>query len=139
MRIARTVPRRSGAVALWALVVLSLLGAVSATTAWHWVATRRTLDKRCYELQANWLARAGGELAVARLLAGADSYTGETIAIIPESELRIAVRKDGDKYRVRCEVRYPLDYPRPITKALTWTAIRRSDPSSVTLELTEPE
>lgn len=130
--------RRSGAAALWALVVLSLLGAVSATIAWHWLAGRRTLAARHHALQAVWLARSGGELAAARLMTDADKYTGESVALIPDSEVIIEVRKEPDRpgvYRVRCVATVPVGDARAVSKAIAWTATRTADPPAVRLEV----
>lgn len=129
---------RRAAACIWALVVMSLLGAVSATIAWHWLAARRTLAARHHALQAVWLARAGGELAAARLVADGDGYTGETVSPIPESEVTIEVRKESDRsdaFRIRCVATYPAGDSRAVCKAIGWTATRTSDPTAIRLEV----
>lgn len=130
--------RRTGAAAMWALVVLSLLGAVSATIAWNWLTARRTLAARHHALQAVWLARSGGELAAAGLLADADKYTGETVAPIPESKLVIEVRKEPDRpdvYRIRCVATVPAGDARAVSKTIVWTATLTANPPAIRLEV----
>lgn len=86
---------RRGVAAVWMLVVLAVLSAALAATAWQHVASRQLLDRRHHQLQAAWLARAGVELAAARLLADPDAYAGEAIAVIPASQVRITVRDES--------------------------------------------
>src|SRR5205823_10754718 len=108
---------RSGIAVLWALVVLSVLGVMGASVAWHFVAVRRTLAGRQHRIQALWLARSGAELAAARLLADPDGYTGEAVEPIPDGQVRITVAKDPARpngYRIRCEAHYPAGDARPI-------------------------
>jgi type II secretory pathway pseudopilin PulG len=132
---------RSGIAILWALVVLSVLGVMSASVAWHFVAVRRTLEGRQNRIQALWLARSGAELAAARLLADPDGYAGEVVEPIPEGQVRITVEKDPDRpntYRIRCEAHYPAGDLRPVGLTLTWSATRQTDPAGVRLELVAP-
>jgi type II secretory pathway pseudopilin PulG len=126
---------------MWALVVITVLALVSATAIWQMSAGRRALERRQNALQALWLARSGAELAAERLMAKAD-YTGESIELIPDSGLRIAVEKvpaEKDSYRIRCESRYPASGPGSVGRALTWKAIRRNDPTGIKLEYTSDD
>ena len=134
-------PPRAGIAVLWALVVLSVLGVMSASVAWHFVAVRRTLEGRQNRLQTLWLARSGAELAAARLLADPDGYTGEAVEPIPDGQVRITVAKDPAQpgtYRIRCEAHYPAGDTRAAGLTLTWTATRPADPAGVRLELIDP-
>lgn len=129
---------RRAAACLWALVVLSLLGVVSATIAWNWLAARRTLSARHHALQTTWLARAGGELSAVRILADGDGYIGETVSPIPDSQVKIEVRKEPDRsgvYRILCLATYPVGDSRAVTKAMVWTATLSADPAAVRLEV----
>jgi hypothetical protein len=133
---------RSGVTVMWVLVILSVLAATSASAAWQFNIGRRTLERRQNRVQAIWLARSGAELAAARLLAGPDGYTGETVAPIAESRVRITVEKDAarpDFYKIRCEAQYPEDGPGAVGVALSWTATRRADPAAVRLEVVDEE
>jgi hypothetical protein len=101
------VPRR-GAAAVWALVVLAVLTTVTAVAVKEFTATRRALDAREARAQAEWLARSGCELAVARLLADPTGYDGEVGSPVPGSEVRVTVTKAAeDTYRVECQAAYP--------------------------------
>jgi type II secretory pathway pseudopilin PulG len=133
--------RRAGVAVLWALIVLGVLALTSAAAAWQFVAARRVLERRQHKVQALWLARSGGELAAARLLADPTGYAGEEVEPVPEGRVKITVQKDAAKpeaYRVRCEAQYPATGPGSIGATLTWTATRRTAPDGVRLELVEP-
>jgi len=130
-------PARPGIAVMWALVVITVLTLVSATAIWQMSAGRRALERRQNALQALWLARSGAELAAERLMANGE-YTGESIELVPDSDLRIAVEKDPaekDSYRIRCESRCPSSGPGSMGKALTWKATRRAEPAGVKLEI----
>src|SRR6476661_2905077 len=134
--IIRRNSRRSGITVMWVLIILTVIAATSATAAWQFSAGRRTLERRLNRVQALWLARAGGEIAAARLLAEPDAYTGETAAPIAESRIHITVEKDAARantYKVRCEVKYPEEGPGAVSIAQSWTATRRADPPGVRL------
>jgi len=134
--------RRSGIAVIWVLIIFTVLAASSAAAAWQFSTGRRTLERRQNRVQAIWLARSGAELVAARLLAGPDDYTGETVAPIAESRVRISVEKDvarPDTYKVRCEAQYPEDGPGSVSVALSWSATRRTGPAAVRLEIVDAE
>src|SRR5262249_56296223 len=85
----RTARQRPGAAFLIVLVALALVGIAMTTAAWRMTASRRFLDRRHQELQAQWLARAGIEMAAARLLSNPAQYSGETPELVPNSIVRI--------------------------------------------------
>ena len=128
---------RPGIAVMWALVILTVLALVSATAVWQMSAGRRALERRQNGLQALWLARSGAELAAERLMANAD-YSCESIALVMDSDLRIAVEKDPaakDACRIRCESHYPAAGPGSMGKVLIWKATRRNESAGVKLEL----
>lgn len=104
-------PRR-GITAVWALVVVAVVSALSMAAVVQFASARRQTDRYRNSVQAEWLARAGYELAVARLLIRPDGYTGETATPAPEGEVKITVRADPAAkgvYRVECEAHYPAE------------------------------
>ena len=132
---------RSGLALLWALIVLTVLGATTAAACWQFAAARRALEARQNRLQALWLARSGVEIAAARLLTDPDGYTGELVEPIPEAQVRITVQKDPDRpdtYQIRCEARYPASGSGSVERLVTRTATRRTDPSGPRIELATP-
>src|SRR5580704_3767050 len=134
-------PRRAGIAALFALIVLGVLAVASAAAAWQFTTARRVLERRQNKVQALWLARSGGELAAARLLADPIGYAGEEVELIPEARVKIAIQKDSarpDGYRIKCEAHYPTTGPGSMTAVLTWSAARRTGPDGVRLEVVEP-
>src|SRR5438105_7071194 len=136
----RSTTGRTGAAVMWALVIMVVLGVMMSTAVWQFGAARQVLERRQNALQALWLARSGAELAVARLLADGDAYTGEKIELIPDSDLRITVEKDAadqTKFRIRCEARYPSDGRTSMPRALSWNAVRQTDSKSIRLEIVD--
>jgi type II secretory pathway pseudopilin PulG len=101
--------KRSGIVSIWVLVVLSVLAAMTATATWQYLAGRRLLRERQQALQAGWLARSGVEIAAARLLADPKD-PGETLELIPESQVQVAIERlpgDAEQFRIVATARYP--------------------------------
>lgn len=128
---------RRGAALIWVVVVLAVLGVTSAVAVREFVTARQMLAMRQNRLQAEWLARSGAEIAVARLLAD-DKYAGETIELIPTGPVRVTVEKDAAKpntYRIGCAATYPTGDYRAVHFALTRTATRKADGGKVTVKL----
>jgi type II secretory pathway component PulK len=109
-------PRRSGIALLWALATILLLLAVMAATTAKITAERRLLVQRQHQLQSQWLARSGLEIAVSRLQSDL-KYRGEKIQILAFSELEIkvtAVEDEKDVYEIHVQARYPTDAIAPV-------------------------
>jgi hypothetical protein len=84
-----------------ALVAMAALAIILSVVTRQIVAQRQMLDQRHRQFQAEWLARAGVEVAAGRLLRDASAYTEDRKDLLPESEVHIAVEKmDQDSYRV---------------------------------------
>jgi len=99
-------------VSLWAVVVLTIVGTMSGILTVQGLIQRRITEQRQQQLQALWLARSGLELAAQRLLTNPAGYEGETVELIPRSQVRItvvAIKDQPGKYRVTSEARYPTD------------------------------
>lgn len=114
--------RRPGIAALWLLAVLVVLSSLTAAIVLQQVGWRRTLDHNSRKLQTSWLARAGIELAVARLLDKSSEYKGETAEPIPTSKVQIEVRpvpNSPNTFLVTSEAQYPTNDPRPTIIQLT--------------------
>ncbi|OWK47004.1 hypothetical protein [Fimbriiglobus ruber] len=130
-------PPRRGVATIWALVVLSVVSVFSAVAVTRFVAVRRQLDAHRNRLQADWLARAGYELAVARVLSNPEGYAGESVALIPGSEVKITVRKepgtDGG-YRVDSEARYPAGGRETVVRTIHRAVKRVVEPKGVRVE-----
>jgi hypothetical protein len=97
---------------IWALVVLALLSALTGMLIGQVRASRRQLDRRQNRYQAEWLARAGIELAAAHLLRKPAGYSGESVELIPGSKVRIEVTEGkgaANVFRVSCEAHYPTE------------------------------
>jgi hypothetical protein len=135
--VARTASRRGSAL-LIAVVALALVAVVAAAVTWQCLAGRRLLDRRGNQLQAEWLARAGVELAADRLLADPAGYKGESVEPVPGARVRIEVRADpgaADVFRVTSEARFPGDDRDTVLRSATRSFRRTSRGGQVRLEV----
>jgi type II secretory pathway pseudopilin PulG len=108
--IRNAAPPRRGFTMIWAVVVLSVVTAMTATLSWQIVADRRAVEQRRHQAQSLWLARAGIERAAERLLRDPAGYTEETVELLPRSQVRIVVRTEEEGVLlVTSEGRYPTD------------------------------
>jgi hypothetical protein len=116
---------------------LGIVSALSAATAFRFAATRQQVDAHRNRLQAEWLARSGYELAVARVIADPEKLTGETVTLVPKSEVKISIRKDsGEKstYRIESEARYPVGESATVVRTVRRTLKRIEGPKGVQIE-----
>jgi hypothetical protein len=120
------------------VVALALVSAVTAAVTWQCLAGRRLLDHRRDQLQAESLARAGVELAAARLLADPGGYRGESVELIPGAEVRVEVRADpgsADVFRVTSTARSPRDGRDTVRRSAARTFRRTTRDRQVRLEV----
>jgi len=106
--------RRRGIAMMMALVALAMLGALLGAVAWEMNADRRILADHQHRIQATWLARAGLETAFSQLLTGNKSYTGESLEIIPASQVRIQVQAEPNSkeaFLITSTAKYPIGRP----------------------------
>lgn len=123
---------------MMAVVALSVVAVVAAAVTWQCLAGRRLLDRRQNQLQAEWLARSGVELAAGRLLADPAGYRGESVELIPGAEVRIEVRAEpgkADVFRVTSAARVPRDGREAVLRETTRTFRRTSRDGRVRLEV----
>ena len=141
MRTPASAPRpssRRGSALLIAVAALAVVSVVMAAVTWQCLAGRRLLDRRQNQLQAESLARAGIELAAARLLTDPAGYRGESVEPIPGAEVHIEVRANpgaADVFRVTSEVRFPRDEPDMVRRSATRSFRRTSRGNEVRLEV----
>jgi hypothetical protein len=127
MKLSATSVRRRGAILILALVLMAVLAVILSTTAVQIVTQRRLAHQRQRQLQAEWLARTGTELAVARLLEKPAAFTDEQTDWVPESTLRIEVEKaDSEIYRIRVEATVGKKNEAPVARTAA-TAYRRTE------------
>jgi hypothetical protein len=130
---------RSGVVSLWVLIVLAIVTALIATTSWQYVAARRMLRNRENRLQADWLARAGVELASARLQTDPKDYRRQTIELLPNGRIEIEVTTTGevpDTFEVSSVASYPADGgPRQVVRTVRRTFTRIADKDGVRMQV----
>jgi type II secretory pathway component PulK len=120
--------------ALWAVLVLGILAALTAAATRQFALLRRTADQREARLQATWLARSGIELAIAKLAAD-ENYRGETVKLA-SGKCRITVTQADDRYRISCEATLSSHRSSPIALAESRT-VKRLDANDVRIELLE--
>jgi type II secretory pathway pseudopilin PulG len=129
---------RRGIALMGALVALAILSMLITLIAGQMMAHRRVLEHRQYQLQATWLARAGFERAVSRILSDPAEYDGESTEIIRLSSVRIEVKKEDAVtgiYRVDVEARYPTDTKDSVKRLLRRRVQRRMDGEKFRLEI----
>jgi hypothetical protein len=130
-------PPRRGTALLIAVVAIALVSAVAAAVVWQCLAGRRVLEHRHNQLQAEWLAGAGVELAADRLLTDPAGYRGESVEPIPGAEVRIEVRPGPgtDVFRVTCSARFPKGDREAVGRSAARTFRRTSRGGRVRLEV----
>lgn len=134
------VSSRRGLAAIWALVVLAVLTVTMTLITWQSLAGLRQADRRDHQLQADWLARSGLELAAARLLAAAD-FKGETLEPVPRSRVTISVEAKADApglIRVTSEARYPIEGRLSVVRAATRVFRRVVEKERIRIEVIPP-
>ena len=114
-------PRRGVALVLL-LVYLAVLAVLITAVVRNGLAQKRFLERRENQVQANWLAEAGIEQAVARLLADPKVNKGETfqvqpgsavwekLQILPRSEVGVTVyhrQESPHIFEITSEATYP--------------------------------
>ena len=98
--------QRRGLTVIYALVILAVLTALMALASQNVVSARRVLRSRADQLQSQWLARGGLEMALEKMQ-GDPNYTGEVVELIADARVEIKVDKNDDgKVRFTCEARY---------------------------------
>jgi type II secretory pathway component PulK len=122
---------RKGVALITALVVMAVLAVVLTVVTVQIVAQRNLLRNRERQLQADWLARAGVELAAARLLDSPKEFSEEKRDLAPAGKVKIDVKKSADDvYVVSAEAEVSL----PDEKAVIRSAgvrFRRTDSGGV--------
>ncbi len=129
---------RRGVALIWALVVMTLLTVLIGTLIAQIRASRRQLDRRQNQLQVEWLARAGMELAAARLLSKPGGYKDESVELIEHSQVRIEVKgeKDSlDTYQVTSHAHFPSNSPETVELSLARRFRRKIEKDRVHLEV----
>ena len=129
--------RRLGIALMATVVTMVILSLIMSAIAWQILASGRLLQHREYQLQAELLARAGIEVAAARLLEQGGSYRGETLELAELSQVAIQVNGEpnqADVYRVSCEARYPTDVVAAVARSQTRWFKRVVDGEEVRLE-----
>jgi Tfp pilus assembly protein PilX len=121
MHSAGDVSLRRGVALVILLTILSMISLFMMTITAQILSNRRTVEHRGQQLQAAWLARAGMERACSRLLSDPAKYTGESIELVPNSELHIEIQRDPkskDTFLVTSEAFYPADNPHGVKRLL---------------------
>jgi Tfp pilus assembly protein PilX len=138
MHSAGDVSPRRGVALVIVLAILAMISLYMATITAQILSNRRTVEHRGQQLQAASLARAGIERACSRLLSDSRKYTGESIELVPNSQLRIEVQPDPkskETFLVTSEAFYPADNPHGIKRLLARRLQRVSDGPHVRIEV----
>jgi hypothetical protein len=133
---------RRGVAILWVLVVFTLLSAVIAVITWQHMAGRKVLDQHQKNLQATWLARAGMELATARLLESPQAYEGDVTDLVPDSKVHIELRAtpgSTTSFVLKSEATYPIGDRHPTIRSLSRQVRRLGEKNQVRVEPELPD
>jgi uncharacterized membrane protein len=95
MKRTQTSKARRGLALLVVFAVMAVLSVVLATVTFNAVAQRNMAQQRQHRLQADWLARAGIDLAAARLLEKPAAFTEELTELVPGAKVGIVVADLG--------------------------------------------
>ncbi len=128
MRHTRAGLLRRGFAVMGALTALVLVAALLAMVALHTTANHNLARRRHEQLQAAWLARAGVELAIERLLSRPGGYTGETAEPIPQGRVWVTVEQEKGApgtFRVTSEAHYPVDAGKVPAERTVMCRVRR--------------
>jgi type II secretory pathway pseudopilin PulG len=110
-------PRRAGFGLIVMLVALAIVAILLGSITFQIVINRKALARHENRLQALWLARAGLDIAAAKLLAA--DYRGETIELIPAGTVRIDVRQEKENFHVSSEATYPANSAEPVVREVS--------------------
>lgn len=113
--------RRKGMILITAVVMMAVLAVVLAVVTAQVVAQRNLLRQRERRLQAEWLARAGIEHAVARLIDSPKAFREDNRELVPNGKVKIEVTKTDDAFTIRVDAEVGL----PDEKTLVRTASAR--------------
>jgi type II secretory pathway pseudopilin PulG len=123
--------RRQGAAIIAALVAMAIVTALLSVVTLQVVSQRQVVRQRQRQLQAQWLARAGVELATARLLEKPSVFKEENEDLLPDTKVRIVVEKaEPDVYAVSVEAEVGLKDQQPVVRT-QHERFRRTDKGGV--------
>jgi hypothetical protein len=125
-----------GLVAL--IAVLAFVAILMGSITMQIFMNRKTAVRRVNQVQALWLARAGLEIAAAKVLAGADQYRGESVELIPTGKVSIEVRQEKDIFRVRSEASFQGESPFPVVQEASRAYRRIVEGERVRVEVLPP-
>jgi type II secretory pathway component PulK len=91
----KNIRSRQGFALVVALVVMAVLSVLLSVVTVQVVSQRKLLVQRQRQLQAEWLARAGVEIAAARLLEKPEAFSDDKVKLLDDAKVRIAVEKAG--------------------------------------------
>jgi hypothetical protein len=129
--------RRSGAAILWVLIVLTLVSALVGLVMKDHYANRQFLQQRQKRLQADWLARAGIELATTRLVASEKPFKLSVTDIVANSKVDIEVSaapNAKDTFLITSGSHFPTSEAHPVTRTQTRRVRRSAENGQVRLE-----
>ena len=96
--------RRKGVALIMALVLMAVLTVILSVVTMQIVSQRQLIAQRQRQYQAQWLARAGVELTVARLLKTPMGFKEVNTGLLPDAKVHITVEKtEPDLYLVTAE------------------------------------
>ena len=131
MKPLATFRKRKGVALIMALVAMAVITIVLTVITTQIVTQRHMVRQRQRQLQADWLARAGVELAAARLLDSPTAFKDDKQQFAEDSKLSIVVEKaEADSFTVTVEAQVGLTDGRAVARSAT-SRFRRTDKGGV--------
>ena len=117
---------RQGVALITALIAMAVLTVILSVVTLQVVRQHNYVRQRQRQLQADWLTRAGVEVAAARLLQSPAGFSDDKQELAADTKVRIVVEKtDADSYLVTVEVQVGLEGP-TVTRGAS-ARFRRTD------------
>jgi predicted DNA-binding protein (UPF0278 family) len=132
----RIQPRRGLAI-LWVMIVLVLVSAVIGLITSQHLAGRNMLEQRQKRMQADWLARAGIEVGLSRLLDKPQAFSGDITDLLANSKVHIDIQVDSGStttFTIMSEAHYSTNIPHQVLRSMTRHVRRVVDKGQVRVE-----
>ena len=110
---------RRGFVLIVTIMIMAVLTILLSVVTMQVLSQRRLVQQRQRQLQTQWLARAGVEIAAARLLDKAAGFSDENKDLLPDAKMHIVVEKSTDDvYAVTVEVVMQGELEAPVVRTM---------------------
>jgi type II secretory pathway pseudopilin PulG len=135
------ISQRRGVALMGVVVAIAVLSVLLTAVTWQNLANRKLVQRRHHQLQSAWLARAGMETAVARILHD-PGYKGEETKTLESAKVKITVvpvKGQASVYQIISEARFPDNNVEGVVRSITRRFRRIVDGNKVRFEAVQLE